>query len=104
MRVCKNGGRHKSSFELLKRIIVFLCPLKGLAFLTQLMQRTGEIGEGKDKPAVIGTQANKPPNILGIGWHRPVLSSPLLADYMKSQGKGTSCTYYSDLQVRRCSC
>ena len=55
MGVRKHGGRHKSSFELLKRIIALLCPLKGLAFLTKLMERTGDIGERTDTPAVIVT-------------------------------------------------
>lgn len=64
-----------SSLYLLKRISAFLCPLKGLAFLKQLMQRTGDIGGGTDTPAVIVTQANKPHNSLGIVWHWSVLNS-----------------------------
>lgn len=84
---CKYEGRQRSSFDLLKWIIAFLCPLKGFAFPTQFMQAKGDIGGRTGKPVVIGSQ--KSLNIIRTVWHRPVSST--LSGSVATRGKRSYC-------------
>src|SRR4051812_22981473 len=95
IRRSKHWGRSKLVLESLKTLLTFICPLKLDAFVEQVSQRHGNLGEVLDETAAVASEAEKTTYLLiGLG-RSPVKNSldtfwgngnAILGDYMSKVG------------------
>jgi hypothetical protein len=76
IRRSKHWGRSQFVFERLETFLALFCPIKLDAFMKQVSQGLGDLGEVLDKSTAIAGESEKISDLFDILWRSPIKDSP----------------------------